>query len=72
MPLDLVEDKVHTEDWRKAIINFEVAKKYINANDKLKIYRGTDDHLRWGPSLTEIIRQIENFVNDPLHKSELL
>lgn len=53
-------------------MDFEVAKKYFNFADQLRIQRGTDEHLRQGPFIIDIIRQIENFVNDKSHKNEII
>jgi len=72
MPVDLVQDKTKVASWRHAITNYEVIKNNIYSSHQLKIYRGSDNHTKWGPYLTWIINQIEYFVDDHHHKNELI
>lgn len=49
MPKELVQDKAKASSWRHAITNYEVVKNNIYSSHQLKIYRGSDNHTKWGP-----------------------
>lgn len=72
MPVEMVTHKNHVESWRHALSSWDRIKANIKPVHQLKIYRGTDNHVRWGPSLNNIIDQIKDFIQDETHKNEII